>query len=99
MPYFSSIERLGLPAGLGHSREAGWQEGWQQGRQEGFLEALKSMVLETVAIRFGSVPEDLIHTVNSITTRDTLRGLHRQAITVPNLDAFEEALWLAKGGG
>ena len=99
MAYFSTIERLGLQPGLDHSREAGWQEGWQQGRQEGFLEALKSMVLETVAIRFGSVSEDLIHTVNSITTRDTLRGLHRQAITVTSLEAFEEALWLAKGGG
>jgi hypothetical protein len=54
------------------------------------------MVLEAVSMRFGVVPEDVVHIVHAITTREALRALHRQAITVPDLATFREALRLAK---
>ena len=85
MPYLSSIERIGL------------QKGLEQGRQLGSVEEGQVMVLEAVSMRFGVVPEDVVHTVNAFTTRETLRALLRQAITVPDLAAFQEALRLAKG--
>jgi len=84
VPYLSSIERIGL------------QKGLEQGRQEGSVEEGQVMVLEAVSIRFGVVPEDVVGAVHAITAQETLRTLLRQAIAVPDLVAFREALRLAK---
>ena len=89
VPYLSSIERIGLQKGL--------EQGRQEGRQEGSVEEGQVMVLEAVSIRFGVVPEDVVGAVHAITAQETLRTLLRQAIAVPDLVAFREALRLAKG--
>jgi hypothetical protein len=76
MPYVTSIERHGIEKGL------------QQGR----LQTLREVVVENLETRFGAAPEGLREQVFAIEDLDRLRDLHRQAIVVASLAAFQERL-------
>ncbi|NEO27687.1 MAG: hypothetical protein F6K03_12545 [Kamptonema sp. SIO4C4] len=80
MPYVTSVERIGM--------EKGRQAGLQEGRYEGIRED----ILEVLEVRFETVPEALVETVNGIQDDSLLRTLHRQAILVNSLEAFQEVL-------
>ncbi len=92
MPYITSIERLAIQEG----REQGIQQGIQQGKRQGSLEGSREMLLEALATRFGAAPEEVIQTINAIEVQEKLRSLLRQAISSQDLNAFREALRLAK---
>ncbi len=84
MPYVTSVERIGIEKGL------------QLGLQLGSLQEAREMVLEAIAARFGVAPEEVMQAVNAIESRETLRSLLRQAINCADLEAFREALRLAR---
>ena len=84
MPYVTSVERIGIEKGL------------QQGLQQGSLQEAREMVLEAIAARFGVAPEEVAQAVNAIKARETLRSMLRQAINCADLEAFREALRLAR---
>jgi hypothetical protein len=80
MPYLSNIERIGL----------------QKGLERGSLEEARAMLLEAVDARFGGVPVDVAQAVNTMQVPQNLRLLLRQAIILPDLAAFREALRTAE---
>jgi len=81
MPYVTSVERFGM------------QKGFEQGQ----LQATREMLLEAVATRFGEVPQDVTAAVQRLETRETLRGLLRQALTCASLETFRDALRTVQG--
>jgi len=74
MPYITSVERIGMEKGL------------QQGLQQGFGE----MILEALDERFGEVPSEISNAVTKIEDRDTLKSLHRYAISHRMTQIFTE---------
>lgn len=64
------------------------REWLQEGKQEGRQESLQEMVVETLTIRFGEVPEELVKTIRKIKDLNRLRSLHRQAVLVDALENF-----------
>jgi len=57
-------------------KEEGRKEGINEGLQQGMLEGTREMVLEALAIRFGTVPVDLAEQLKRIQVREVLRQLH-----------------------
>ncbi len=78
-PWYQEIEQRGI--------EIGEQRGIEIGEQRGILET----VIETLAVRFQSVPEDLVAQFQAMTV-DQLRPLHRQALVCPDLETFRQSL-------
>lgn len=76
MPHITSIERL--------SR--------QEGRREGRQEALQEAVLETLEVRFGTVPDGLREVVETVSDIDHLGRLFRHAIVCADMEKFTRAL-------
>ena len=62
------------------------------GHQKGLLEEAQEMVIEALNERFGIVANDMIQQIRSISLRDHLKPLHRQAIRCPDIDSFKEML-------
>jgi predicted transposase YdaD len=85
MPYVTSIERLAKEEGL----QEGLQEGLREGLQEGQLRTLRENLLETLEVRFGSVPQELKKGLAEITEVRRLKALHRLAITCANVPEFK----------
>jgi hypothetical protein len=81
MPYVTSVER----------------RGFEQGLQQGQLQATREMLLETVATRFGEMPQDVTAAVQRLETVEPLCGLLRQALTCASLEAFRDALRTVQG--
>ncbi|MGE0082870.1 MAG: hypothetical protein AB7S75_00470 [Desulfococcaceae bacterium] len=67
-------------------------------KKEGVLQTAREMLLEYIATRFTSVPEDVSATVNSIKAGDMLKSLFRQAITCESLDDFRKTLLAVQTG-
>ncbi|MCP4351202.1 MAG: hypothetical protein GY795_37535 [Desulfobacterales bacterium] len=61
-------------------------------KEEGEIKKGREMVLQAVAARFQTVPEDMVSYVNSIETGETLSSLLRHAILCENIDKFREIL-------
>ena len=64
-------------------------------KEEGALEDAREMVLEALAIRFKSVPEDIASTIQAMDSRAVLKTVHRQAISCRTLAAFRKTLRLS----
>jgi len=62
------------------------------GHQKGLLEDAQEMVLEALNERFGIVPNEMIQQIRSISLREHLKPLMRQAIRCPDIDSFKEML-------
>ena len=62
------------------------------GHQKGLIEDAREMLLDVLEERFGIVPNDMIQDIRTVSIRDNLKQLHRQAIRCPNIDGFEEML-------
>ncbi|NES18368.1 MAG: transposase [Symploca sp. SIO3E6] len=77
MPYVTTIERWAR------------QEGLEQGVEQGILQKSREAILEVLEVRFGSVPEELVASLNKIQEDSVLTPLLRQAITVDSLETFQ----------
>jgi hypothetical protein len=64
----------------------------QQVYEKGLIEEAREMVLEALREKFGIVPSDMIQQVRTISLREHLKQLHRQAIRCPDLESFKEML-------
>ena len=80
MPYVTSIERL--------ARE----EGLSQGVSQGIVQQRQEDVVEVLAVRFTEVPDALRDEIAAIEDLEQLKQLHRQAITISSLEAFQDLL-------
>ncbi len=69
-----------------------YEMGHQKGIQKGLLETLQEDVLEVLDERFGIVPGDIIQQVHTISLREHLKQLLRQAIRCSDLESFKEML-------
>ncbi len=72
-------------------REKRWRKVFKaEGRTEGRTEESQFFVLDTLNLRFGSIPENLEAKVRKIESVEKLRYLHRTAIKATALSEFEE---------
>ncbi|MCP4111577.1 MAG: transposase [Desulfobacteraceae bacterium] len=76
MPYVTSIERLAKKEGV----------------EEGVILNSREMVLQAIASKFQTVPEDMVSYVNRIETGETLKSLLHHAIVCENIDKFRDIL-------
>lgn len=86
MRYMMSIERLAIQEGI----ELGMEEGLEQGLEQGKLETTRENALEILALRFKTVPQDLIDFINNLTNLQQLKLLLRHAATQGTLEEFEQ---------
>ncbi len=86
--YVTSWERM--------AKEEGKLEGKLEGQLEGERKALRATIIETLELRFGTIPEHMATWVNGISDLAQLRLLQRQAVTCTSLDTFAEPLSLAE---
>lgn len=49
----------------------------------------REMVVEVLAVRFGSVPDEVVDRLNGIDELPQLKQLHQQAILIESLSAFQ----------
>jgi len=84
MPYVTSVERIGIEKGL--------QQGLQQGLQKGQIKKAVDMIIDTIEIRFGSVPGDIRKAISSIEDGALLKHLHRHAVLCDGIDTFRAEL-------
>ena len=64
----------------------------QEGIEQGALQNARESVVEVLEIRFEVVPPELIEAINEIDDTSFLKELHRQAIALDSLEAFQEFL-------
>ena len=76
-------------------REEGLQKGRQEGRKEGRQEGVTSLqkaLVEVLEVRFGFVPRGLAETLSAISDLDSLKTLHKIALTCLDLESFTSKL-------
>jgi predicted transposase YdaD len=73
-------------------RQEGRKEGKLEGKLEGRLEGLREAVLDSLAIRFGSVPEGVTEAVRKTDGEGRLRALHQASLRAESLAAFADNL-------
>jgi len=82
MPYVTSVERLARQEG----RQEGREEGIEEGVESGSRNCARSLLFQTVEIRFGQVPDELRTSINTCTSTEQLSNLHRQALLAKSID-------------
>jgi cell division protein FtsX len=80
MKYVTTIERMAEQRGL------------EQGLEQGAERTLREAILAILEIRFKNLPTDILEMLEQIKATEQLQSLHRQAITVDSLAAFEESV-------
>ncbi len=80
MPYITSFERLAK------------EEGAREGAREGAITTLQAVIVETLALRFTTVPAGLVESLNRVDDVMVLRELNRQAVTATSLEQFQQVL-------
>ena len=75
-PYVTSVERIAT----------------QRGLEQGLEQGTRMMVLESLRIRFGELPSDLVAQLEEISDVGLLKQLQRQVILADSLVAFVEQL-------
>ena len=55
-------------------------------RQEGVLQCSRDLLLQTIQIRFGQIPDPLRASINACTSTEQLSDFHRQALLANSLD-------------
>jgi hypothetical protein len=76
MPYITSVERLAK----------------EEGAKEGSALAQREVLVETLALRFSTVPSALVESLNQVNDVVALRDLNRQAVTASFLEQFQQLL-------
>ena len=96
MKYITSHERIGMEKGrqqgLQQGLRQGLQEGLQQGRTLGMLENSRDDILEILQLRFQEDAVTLEPEIKAMQNLSLLKQLHRKAIQVESLDAFQHIL-------
>ena len=78
MPYLTTFEQKALDKGI----EQGMEKGIELGIRQGIVDALR----QTLAVRFGDVPESLLESIQQTKSVEELQTLHKLALTVTSLD-------------
>jgi len=65
---------------------------YDMGLQKGVINDAQEMVIEVLDARFGMVPNEVVETIQTISERDVLKNLHRQATLCPDNIHFKEIL-------
>jgi len=81
MPYVTSIERNALARGI--------EQGRHEGQQEGMLHGVRDLLRQTLEVRFGKLPELLLHKIEQCQDVAALRAFHQQALIAGSLDDLE----------
>ena len=77
---------------LSHMEIRAEKRGMERGMERGFLLNARESVLELLEVRFEAVPEELVNAINQIEDKVQLKDLHRQAIIVESIEAFQQLL-------
>ena len=72
-------------------KQEGFEEGKQQGIQQG-LQRQRKAIAEVLEVRLSIVPLSLVKALKTIDDTDILEELHRKALTVETLQAFQDML-------
>ena len=78
-------------------KEEGIREGLQQGIQQGLQQGIRQMLLETLEVKFETVPLRLMRQINEIQDTEALKMLHRQALKSSSIEEFQEKMRLIIG--
>jgi len=87
----------GMEKGMEAGMEKGMEAGMEAGRSEG-IERIRRLLLDVLALRFGSIPSLVITKIESNNDMDSLGALHKDAILAGSLEEFEAMLEKALGG-
>ncbi len=88
MPYLTSWERTARQEGI----EEGRQEGLEAGRQEGIevgRQAVVDLLRQTLEVRFGAVPPELLERIGQCQDVTRLQAFHKQVLTVSSLNELQ----------
>ena len=83
-PFVEELKQIWLQEGM--------QAGMQAGRHAGMQAGVQRDILETLELRFGSVPGAVRETVNRMDDEARLRDIHRRAVTCGSVDEFAAGL-------
>ena len=83
MPYVTSVERL--------AKQEGIEQGFERGIEQG-LQSIRDLLLQTIQIRFGQIPDPLRASINACTSTEQLSAFHRQALLANSLDDLPHQL-------
>ena len=61
--YMTSMERNALQRGIEQGMQQGIEQGRQAGQQEGVLQGVRDLLRQTLEVRFGGLPEVLLHKI------------------------------------
>ncbi|MGI0488874.1 hypothetical protein ACN4EK_25970 [Pantanalinema rosaneae CENA516] len=61
-------------------------------REEEAIITLQEVILDTLALRFTTVPTALVESLNQVDDVNFLKSLHRQSVTAASLEQFHQAL-------
>jgi hypothetical protein len=108
MPYVSSFERFAREEGLEQGRKEGLEKGIQKGIEKGMeqgmeqgiekglkrgqVQSLREALIEILSIRFGEVPAEIHHALETVSDSDFLRHLLRHAVLAESLATFQSHL-------
>jgi hypothetical protein len=84
MPYVTSFERI--------AKEEGRQEGRREGFEEGRHEEARELLKDTLLVRFGQLPSELLGRIDSEQDLAKLKSMHRLALTSGDLGQFFRAV-------
>jgi hypothetical protein len=76
MPYITTAERIGIKKGI------------EIGIQQGSLLGVREMLQETLRIKFGEVPEDIMTGIEKINDSNRIKELFKIAMTTDSLEEF-----------
>jgi hypothetical protein len=88
MPYVTSVERLAKQEGI----EQGIEQGIERGIERGSLQSSRELLLQTIQVRFGQIPEELRVSINACTSTENLSNFHRQALLAKSIDELPRQL-------
>lgn len=73
-------------------KEEGIKEGEQQGLQQGLRQGIKQTLIDTLEIRFETVPLRIIDNIDKVKNPELLRLLHQLAVMSDSLKSFEKKM-------
>ena len=71
-------------------REEGRKQGIQQGIQQGILQNAKKSLIDTLEVRFETVPQSIIKILDETSDPSILGLLHRKALKAKSLENFRQ---------
>ena len=71
-------------------REEGRQEGIQQGIQQGIFQTAKKSLIDTLEVRFETIPQSILKILDEISDPSILGLLHRKALKAKSLEDFRQ---------